>query len=143
MSNLLSSIITSKTRNHLFLRLFLNTETRAYLREIALELGSSTNAVREELNRLVEAKLLINETKGKKVLYGANKRHPLFPELQSMVRKVLGIEHLMDSAWGILNQRFCLMTTPAEKIPASSIWSWWGKLIKIASMSLLKTPNSS
>ena len=97
MSNLLSAIITSKTRNHLFLRLFLNTDARAYLRELALELGSSTNAIREELNRLVDAKLLISETNGKKVLYGANERHPLFPELQSMVRKVLGIDHLVEN----------------------------------------------
>ena len=97
MSNLLSAIITSKTRNHLFLRLFLNTETRAYLRELALELGSSTNAIREELNRLVDAKLLIHEPNGKKVLYGANDQHPLFPEVQSMVRKVLGIDHLLEN----------------------------------------------
>ena len=97
MSNLLSAIITSKTRNHLFLRLFLNTEARAYLRELAMELGSSSNAVREELNRLVEAKLLNSGANGKKVLYGANKSHPLFPEIQSMVRKVLGIEHLMEN----------------------------------------------
>jgi len=94
MSNLLSAIITSKTRNHLFLRLFLNSNTRAYLRELAQELDSSTNAIREELNKLVTAKLLVNERDGRKVLYKANERHPLFLDLQSMVRKVLGIDRL-------------------------------------------------
>jgi len=43
---------------------------------------------------LLAAKLLTNEKDGRKVLYRANDSHPLFPELQSMVRKVLGIDRL-------------------------------------------------
>ena len=109
MSNLLSAIITSKTRNHLFLRLFLNSHTRAYLRELAQELGSSTNAIREELNKLVAAKLLVNERDGRKVLYRANDRHPLFPDLQSMVRKVLGIDRLEKVIASLVNVELAIL----------------------------------
>ena len=33
---------------------------------------------------------------GRQVLYQANKQHPLFPELRSMVRKVIGIDQVID-----------------------------------------------
>jgi hypothetical protein len=109
VSNLLSAIITSKTRNHLFLRLFLNPQIRAYLRELAQETGSSTNAVREELNNLVAAKLLVNEKDGRKVLYRANNSHPLFPELQSMVRKVLGLDRLQSVIESVGNVELAML----------------------------------
>ena len=34
---------------------------------------------------------------GKKVLYSANKDHPLFPELRSMAQKALGVEKVVES----------------------------------------------
>ena len=35
--------------------------------------------------------------KGSQVLYSANTEHPLFPELKSMVGKVMGIDQVIDS----------------------------------------------
>ena len=79
------------------MRLFSNPQTRAYLRELAKEFGVSTNAVREELNQLTRTNLLRSEKKGRNVFYGANIEHSLFPELRSMVRKVMGIDQVVDS----------------------------------------------
>jgi hypothetical protein len=96
LKNLLSGIISSKTRIKLLIRFFFNPETRSYLRELAKEFGVSTNAVREELNQLTETSLLKSEKNGRQVLYAANIDHPLFPELRSMVNKVMGLDQVID-----------------------------------------------
>jgi predicted nucleotidyltransferase len=93
---LLNSIITSKTRVKLLLRLFLNPSTVGYLRGLADEFGESTNSVRTELNRLEEAGMLNSSTEGKRKLYKANTSHPLFPEIQSILKKVTGIEDIIQ-----------------------------------------------
>ncbi len=93
---MLDSIVTSKTRIQILLRFFLDGERAAYLRELSSELGESTNAVRVELNRLTEAKIIESYTSGRWKLYRANKNHPLFPDLQSIVKKTLGIDKLAE-----------------------------------------------
>ena len=95
--NILSGLISSKTRIKLLVRFFLNPESSAYLRELAKEFHLSTNSVREELNQLSRANLLTSEKDGRQVLYSANPEHPLFPELKSMVGKVIGLDRIIDS----------------------------------------------
>jgi hypothetical protein len=97
VENLLTGLISSKTRIKLLVRLFFNPATRAYLRELAREFDVSTNAVREELNQLKKTKLLKAEKSGRQVFYMANTDHSLFPELRSMVSKVMGIDQVIDS----------------------------------------------
>jgi hypothetical protein len=97
MENLFTGLIASKTRIKLLTRFFFNPLTQSYLRELAKEFSLSTNAVREELNQLTKTQLLVSEKKGRQVLYSANTEHPLFPELKSMVGKVMGIDKVIDS----------------------------------------------
>ena len=101
MDNLLSGIISSKTRIKLLMRFFFNPQTRSYLRELAKEFNVSSNAVREELNQLTRTNLLRSEKTGRQVFYQANTEHTLFPELKSMVGKVMGIDKVID---GIINR---------------------------------------
>jgi hypothetical protein len=97
MDNLFSGLIASKTRIKLLIRFFLNPQTKSYLRELAKEFNVSTNSVREELNQLTRTELLKSQRSGRQVHYKANKDHPLFPELKSMVRKVIGIDQVIES----------------------------------------------
>ncbi|MBW2565409.1 MAG: winged helix-turn-helix transcriptional regulator [Deltaproteobacteria bacterium] len=97
MDNLFAGIIASKTRIKLLTRFFFNPKTRSYLRELAKEFNVSTNAVRQELNQLKKTSLLKSEKSGRQVHYMANTEHPLFPELKSMVSKVMGIDQVIDS----------------------------------------------
>jgi predicted transcriptional regulator len=97
VDNLLSGLIASKTRIKLLIRLFFNPKTRSYLRELAKEFNVSSNAVREELNQLKKTNLLKSEKNGRQVFYMANTEHALFPELKSMVSKVMGIDQVIDS----------------------------------------------
>jgi predicted nucleotidyltransferase len=97
VDNLLTGLIASKTRIKLLMRLFFNPKARSYLRELAKEFNVSTNAVREELNQLKKTNLLKSEKNGRQVYYMANTEHALFPELRSMVSKVMGIDQVIDS----------------------------------------------
>lgn len=97
MDNLFSGLIASKTRIKLLVRFFFNPKTRSYLRELAKEFNISTNSVREELNQLTKTQLLKSQRNGRQVFYMANQEHPLFPELKSMVGKVMGIDKVIDS----------------------------------------------
>jgi predicted transcriptional regulator len=101
MENLFAGIIASKTRIKLLIRFFFNPEAKSYLRELAKEFTVSTNSVREELNQLTKTKLLKSEKNGRQVYYSADTSHPLFPELKSMVSKVMGIDQVID---GIVNR---------------------------------------
>jgi AraC-like DNA-binding protein len=94
---MLDHLITSKMRVQILMRLFLNPESHAYLRELAQEFDASPSHVRTELQQLHGAGLLENEKDGRQVQYRANRSHPLFPELQSMVRKALGMDRILDS----------------------------------------------
>jgi predicted transcriptional regulator len=111
LDNLLSGLISSKTRVKLLMRFFLNPQTRSYLRELAKEFDVSTNAVREELNQLTQTHLLKSEKSGRNVFYSANTAHTLFPELRSMVQKVMGIDQVIDGIvqrLGNLEQAFLI-----------------------------------
>ena len=94
--DLFAGLISSKTRIKLLIRLFFNPDTRSYLRELAREFNISTNSVREELNQLTKTELLKSEKNGRQVYYTANQEHPLFPEIKSIVGKVMGIDQVVD-----------------------------------------------
>ena len=79
------------------MRFFFNPQARSYLRELSKDFNMSTNAVREELNQLKKTDLLKSEKDGRQVFYKANTNHALFPELKSMVSKVMGIDQVIDS----------------------------------------------
>jgi len=101
LENLFSGLIPSKTRIKLLVRFFFNPKLQSYLRELSKEFGVSTNSVRKELNQLTRTNLLKSERNGRQVFYMANEDHPLFPELRSMVSKVMGVDQVID---GIVNQ---------------------------------------
>lgn len=96
MEGLLSGIVSSSTRVKLLVRIFANPQASSYLRGLASELNLSTNSVREELNRLSKAQLVSSFKNGREVHYQANRDHPLFDELISIVQKVLGIDKIID-----------------------------------------------
>ena len=101
MDDLFAGLIASKTRIKLLIRFFFNPKTQSYLRELDKDFNISTNSVREELNQLTKTNLLKSQKNGRQVFYTANQEHPLFPELKSMVSKVMGIDQVID---GIVNR---------------------------------------
>lgn len=89
---MLEALITSKTRIKLLTKFFLNPESSAYLRGLSEEFGESSNAIRVELNRFEEAGLLESEVSGNKKMFKANRKHPLYPDINQMLQKTFGID---------------------------------------------------
>ena len=64
-------------------------------------MNESTNSIRIELNKLSKAGFLLSHEQGKTIQYQANEKHPLFPEVSSLVRKYLGLDKVVEN---IVNQ---------------------------------------
>jgi hypothetical protein len=93
---MIESLITSKTRIKLLLKFFLNSQTRSYLRGLETEFGESSNSIRVELNKLESAGLLNSTTEGNKKLFFANTSHPLFDDIQNILKKFVGIDQIIE-----------------------------------------------
>lgn len=93
---MLETLISSRTRIKLLLRLFLNPGTTAYLRGLADEFDESTNSVRVELNRFEDANMLVSESKGNKKMYKANEQHPLFRDIHNLLLKYIGVDKIIE-----------------------------------------------
>ena len=98
---MLEALITSKTRIKLLLKFFLNSSNRDYLRGLESEFGDSTNSIRIELNKLEAAGLLESNNSGNKKIFNANIKHPLFPEINSILMKFTGLDQLFTR---VINQ---------------------------------------
>jgi len=93
---MLETLITSKTRLKLLLKFFLNSSSRAHLRNLETEFGESTNAIRLELNKFEEAGLLKSEMMGNKKVFSANTGHPLFQDIHNIILKTVGFDQIID-----------------------------------------------
>lgn len=98
---MLENLITSKTRLRLLIKFFINISNQGYLNGLATEFNESTNSIRKELNNLSSVGYLKKKQINNKVIYSANKEHPLFSILQKVIRTHLGIEDIITR---VLNQ---------------------------------------
>lgn len=96
-TKMIETLISSKTRIKLLLKFFLNSKTTAYLRSLESEFGESSNAIRIELNRLEQAGMLTSRLTGNKRIFQANTQHPLFREVHSILRKQIGLDHIVEN----------------------------------------------
>lgn len=93
---MLEALITSKTRIKLMLKFFLNSNSTGYLRGLEAEFGESTNSIRQELNRFEAVGLLTSSSESNRKVYQANTSHPLFGDINSLVRKYVGMDKIID-----------------------------------------------
>lgn len=93
---MLESLITSKTRIKILFKLFLNENSKSHLRGLEKEFGESSNSIRTELNRLIAVGLLSSEQIKNKRVYMANRKHPLYDNINGMLRKIVGIDKLVE-----------------------------------------------
>ena len=66
------------------------------MRNLEQEFGESSNAIRVELNRLEGADLLRSEVKGNRKYFCANTNHPLFKDINNIVKNFVGIDKLIE-----------------------------------------------
>ena len=94
---MIEALISSKTRIKLLLKFFLNSSNRAYLRGLEEEFGESSNAIRLELNKLEQVGMITSDMQGNKKYFKANVKHPLFFDLNSIIKKYVGIDTIIEN----------------------------------------------
>jgi uncharacterized protein len=97
MHDAVANLLFGKTRRAVFSVLFETPERVCYLRELARMTGVSPGTLQQELKKLVEAELIVRTEDGNRVTYSANAAHPVFEELQGLIRKTCGIPAQLHS----------------------------------------------
>ncbi|MDP2865733.1 MAG: nucleotidyltransferase domain-containing protein [Elusimicrobiota bacterium] len=85
----------SKARRALVALFFTNPDLEYFSRQLERLSGISVGNLQKELVKMETADLLISRRLGNLKLYKLNTRHPLYPELKSVVAKTVGIEGLI------------------------------------------------
>ncbi len=81
----------SRIRRHLLGFLFSHSEQKYYLSELARQVHTSAGNIQRELAPLLRDELVRREKRGGLVFYSLNKQHALFPELEAIVLKTIGV----------------------------------------------------
>ena len=103
----LSALVTSQARVDILKLLLLNPGDRRYLREVASLTHQPLQAAQRELARLEAAGLLTVTIEGNRKYYQANRQSPIFPEINALLVKTVGLgdlfrQHLQDKGESIL-----------------------------------------
>jgi predicted nucleotidyltransferase len=103
--NALGNLLFGQTRGRVLALLYGSPDQSFYIRQIARQTGTSVGAVQRELEALAAVGLLGRTALGSQVFYQANRTHPAYEELHSLIAKTLGIFHLLGSALAPLTKR--------------------------------------
>lgn len=98
MASKLAELLFKDYRRRVLGLLLLQADKRYHVREIARLTGTVAGTLHKELARLADAGLLLKETVGNQVLYGANQDCPVFEELASIFRKTSGVADVLADA---------------------------------------------
>jgi len=85
----------SKARGALVALFFTNPDQEYFSRQLERLSGISVGNLQKELVKMETANLLISRRLGNLKLYKLNTKHPLYPELKSVIAKTVGIEGLI------------------------------------------------
>ena len=88
---LLAEILSSRVRAEIFRLLFGVSERELHVREIERQTGLNIATVRQELRKLESMDIVRARRDGNRLYYGANKEHPLYTEVHSLVIKTSGL----------------------------------------------------
>ncbi len=90
-SGLSDLLFPNQYRRRVLGLLLMRPEQQIHLRELARVIGAAPGTLKKELDALCDAGLLRAEHVGNQVRFCANTAHPVFPELQALIRKTIGL----------------------------------------------------
>lgn len=96
----MDTIIRSRTRRRILVKMLLAPDREFYLRELARSTGAALRTVQVELNRLVGAGILLERRSGNRRYLRANERHPLYRSLRELVVRSDGLIDLIRASLG-------------------------------------------
>ena len=90
--------MSSRGRAEIFRLLFGVTPQEVHLRELQRRSGLALRTIQQEVEKLLGMELLVARRDGNRVYYSANKSHPLFRDIRSMVLKTSGLVEVLREA---------------------------------------------
>ena len=109
--------------------LFGRPDESFYVREIVRATRVGQGAVQRELQRLAEAEIIDRVVRGRQVFYQANRRCPIFAELQGLVVKTAGVADVLRAALAPLVDRivvaFVFGSSRAVNQERPAMWTFW------------------
>ncbi len=109
--NTLENLFISKVRIKALRYFLMNPETEIHLRGAVREFKEEINAVRRELTRLEEAKVISSTNKGNRKYFELNGDHPFVTELIAVFHKSFGLgSEILENHKKIGNIEFALLT---------------------------------
>jgi len=99
------TVLFGKTRRRVLGLLFGHPDEAFYVRDIVRRSGAAQGAIARELDALLGANLLDRYEDGRHVYYRANKRAPIYPELERLAVKILGLGDAFREALDPLAER--------------------------------------
>jgi predicted nucleotidyltransferase len=93
--NILTEILSSKVRAEIFCLLFGTINKELHMREIERRSGCAIGTIQTELKKLLRLDLVKKRKDGNRLYYRANKEHPLYPDIRSLVLKTIGLVDIL------------------------------------------------
>jgi len=93
---MLKNLFSSEVRIQLLTLFLLHPEREYYLRELSTRLQVSPRQVSLELSNLYKIELIKKRISGNQHFYSANPQHPLFPDLQNIFIKTVGLKDVLQ-----------------------------------------------
>ena len=98
----ISTALFTDSQARVYRCLFGQPECEFHLNELRRLTGLGSASLQRELNRLADAGLVTSERVGNLRRFRANPSSPVYPELVSLTRKVLGAEPVLREALAVL-----------------------------------------
>ncbi len=96
------SALFGRTRSALLALLFGHTDESFYLRQLIRAVGAGHGALQREIKQLTNMGLIVRRVQGNQVLYRANKKSPIFPEIKRLITKTVGVHDAIRAALATL-----------------------------------------
>jgi predicted nucleotidyltransferase len=94
----LDDLLFGRTRGRILATLYDKPETAFFVRQLARHISGSVGTVQRELTTLTAAGLILRDNRENKMFYRANRNHPIFADLRSLLAKTTGVFHLLREA---------------------------------------------
>jgi len=101
-------LLFGQTRGRVLALLCGHPDQTFFIRQIARETGASAGTVQRELENLFSCGLIVRSVSGRQVYHQANRNHPVFAEIHSLIAKTVGVFQWITSALAPLAPRISL-----------------------------------
>lgn len=91
-------LFPNQYRRKVLALLFMQPGQKMHLRELARQTQTAPGTLKKELDALCHVGLLTSERVGNQVQFQANQGHPVFAELQALIRKTTGLADVLRQA---------------------------------------------